>query len=77
MGFSVYLPALALNAVTPIKLQWSIILTSGVCTMYTAFVSICNYMSMMVELIGFSRFCTTLLNKQFWGKFKLILFQLI
>jgi len=39
MGFVVYLPALALNAVTPIKLRWSIILTSGLCTLYTAVVS--------------------------------------
>ncbi|CAK8694773.1 unnamed protein product [Clavelina lepadiformis] len=37
MGLTVYLPALALNAVTPLALTWTIILTSGICTFYTAF----------------------------------------
>ncbi|CAK8681466.1 unnamed protein product [Clavelina lepadiformis] len=35
MGIAVYLPALALNAVTPLSLQWTIMLTSGICTFYT------------------------------------------
>ncbi|XP_076800744.1 sodium-coupled monocarboxylate transporter 1-like [Clavelina lepadiformis] len=35
MGMTVYLPALALNALTPLTLNWSIALTSGICTFYT------------------------------------------
>ncbi|CAK8694689.1 unnamed protein product [Clavelina lepadiformis] len=36
MGIAVYLPALALNAVTPMGLQTTMLLTSGICTFYTA-----------------------------------------
>ena len=39
MGFVAYLPALVLNAVTPLKLSWSIAVTGGLCTLYTAVVS--------------------------------------
>nr|XP_039269782.1 sodium-coupled monocarboxylate transporter 2-like [Styela clava] len=35
MGSAVYLPAVSLNAVTSIPLAWSIILTGGICTLYT------------------------------------------
>jgi len=35
MGIVVYLPALAVNAICPIDLNLSIILTAGVCTLYT------------------------------------------
>nr|XP_039269843.1 sodium-coupled monocarboxylate transporter 1-like isoform X1 [Styela clava] len=35
MGSVVYLPAVSLNAVTSIPLEWSIILTGGICTLYT------------------------------------------
>ena len=40
MGIYAYLPALALNAVTPLKLSWSIAVTGGLCTIYTAVVSL-------------------------------------
>ncbi|XP_039254545.2 sodium-coupled monocarboxylate transporter 2-like [Styela clava] len=36
MGVTIYLPALALSAVTPLQLNWSIALTSIVCTFYTS-----------------------------------------
>ncbi|CAK8683331.1 unnamed protein product [Clavelina lepadiformis] len=36
MGLTIYIPALALNAVTPLDLIWTIILGSGICTIYTA-----------------------------------------
>nr|XP_039254243.1 sodium-coupled monocarboxylate transporter 1-like isoform X1 [Styela clava] len=36
MGVTVYIPALALSAVTPLELNWSIALTSLVCTFYTS-----------------------------------------
>nr|XP_039270158.1 sodium-coupled monocarboxylate transporter 2-like [Styela clava] len=36
MGLVVYAPATVLNAVTPISLNWSIVLTSVICTFYTA-----------------------------------------
>ena len=39
MGFTIYLPSLALNAVTPLRLSWTLALTGGICTFYTAFVS--------------------------------------
>ncbi|CAK8694699.1 unnamed protein product [Clavelina lepadiformis] len=35
MGITVYLPALAINALTPLSLNWSIMITSGLCTFYT------------------------------------------
>ncbi|XP_039254778.2 sodium-coupled monocarboxylate transporter 1-like [Styela clava] len=35
MGFAIYIPALALNAVTPLDIKWTIVLTSLVCTFYT------------------------------------------
>merc|ERR550519_2458516 len=35
MGIVVYLPALAVNAICPIDLNLSIVLTAGVCTLYT------------------------------------------
>lgn len=43
MGVTIYAPALALSAVTPIKLDWAIALTSLICTLYTAAVRN-NYM---------------------------------
>lgn len=43
MGVSIYIPALALNAVTPLDLKWTIILTSLVCTFYTCLVSLKNF----------------------------------
>lgn len=39
MGITVYLPALGLNAVTPLSLNWTIAITSIVCTFYTVLVS--------------------------------------
>ena len=40
MGIAIYLPALALNAVTPLHLYWTIALTGGICTFYTSLVSL-------------------------------------
>lgn len=36
MGTTMYLPALALNAVTTLKLEWTILMTGCICTVYTA-----------------------------------------
>ncbi|CAK8683332.1 unnamed protein product [Clavelina lepadiformis] len=36
IGLTIYVPGLALNAVTPLGLEWTIVLTSFVCTLYTA-----------------------------------------
>jgi len=38
-GAAIYLPALALKAVTPISLQWIIVVSSVVCILYTTLVS--------------------------------------
>uniref|UniRef100_F6V693 Sodium-coupled monocarboxylate transporter 1 n=1 Tax=Ciona intestinalis TaxID=7719 RepID=F6V693_CIOIN len=35
MGNTIYIPALALNAVSPLSIQWTIAITSLVCTFYT------------------------------------------
>jgi len=39
LGANIYLPALALNTLTPISLTWTIASTSAVCIIYTTLVS--------------------------------------
>ena len=54
MGMTVYLPALALNALTPLTLNWSIALTSGICTFYTCVVK--KYLYTSIQLLYHSLF---------------------
>ena len=53
MGFTIYLPSLALNAVTPLQLSWTLILTGGICTFYTAFVSRINKVMYSNKIVFF------------------------
>jgi len=38
MGTTIYLTSLALSAVTPLSMAVSIVLTAGICTVYTSMV---------------------------------------
>ena len=42
MGTTIYLTSLALSAVTPLSMALSIVLTAGICTLYTSMVSLLN-----------------------------------
>jgi len=47
-AMAIYAPSLALSAVTPLKLDVTIIATSLVCTIYTTVVSLADF---LVELL--------------------------
>jgi len=41
MGITIYIPGLALSAVTPLSIIVTTIITGAVCTFYTTLVSLC------------------------------------
>ena len=51
MAVAIYAPSLALSAVTPLKLDLTVIFTSLLCTIYTSLVSLIYILQMAIGTI--------------------------
>jgi len=65
MAITIYIPGLALSAVTPLSITVTIIITGAVCTFYTSLVSLCiNFLTVEFSLYSLSYCSTTFLYRQ-------------